>query len=291
MIASDLKADWDQKNKVSNYPIFMKREVLDILELDWYLKSFDSFDNLPCFTKKKLGFSYFLQPFLTRTLHGFEHFDTKKWNTFFPKICQFNVEKLPAILPENWDIKEMKFQRMSLDKPLEEIEKSYSENVRRVKKKLISHTVETEVTLSQYFDFIKRNNQFFSKMRTELFSKFKKLIMYFDANDLGEIIAIKDENGKFTAMSYFIFDNETVIDFKGAVTREGKKQGAMVIMHMKAISKFHGTFKIYDFYGANSSGRAHFNRKFGGQNVIYYQLTRIDYPKPIKYLIRKIWSI
>lgn len=167
MIASDPKADWDQKNKVSNYPIFMKREVLDILELDWYLKSFDSFDNLPCFTKKKLGFSYFLQPFLTRTLHGFEHFDTKKWNTFFPKICQFNVEKLPAILPENWDIKEMKFQRMSLDKPLEEIEKSYSENVRRVKKKLISHTIETEVTLSQYFDFIKRNNQFFSKMRTD----------------------------------------------------------------------------------------------------------------------------
>ena len=291
MIANDVRILWDQQFKEKSYPVFMNGDILDIVEPSWELRSYESLNILPDFRKKKFGISYFLQPFLTRTLCGYEKIETKYWNGFFPKICQFNIDRLPIGIPDNWEIKEMKFQRMSLDIPLEEIEKRYSENVRRVKKKLISHTLETEVTLSQYFDFIKRNNQFFSKMKTELFSKFKKLIMYFDANDLGEIIAIKDENGKFTAMSYYIFDNETVIDFKGAVTRDGKKRGAMVILHMKAISKFHGTFKVYDFYGANSSGRAHFNRKFGGHNVIYYQLTRLDYPKPIKYLIRKIWSI
>jgi len=291
MIVSDVKADWDQKNKVSNYPIFMISEVLDILEPGWSLNSFESFDNLPCFTKKKLGLSYFLQPFLTRTLHGFEHFDTKNWNTFFPKICQFNVEKLPTSLPENWEIKELKFQRMSLEAPLMDIEKRFSENVRRISKKLHSYSLETSTDLTYYFDFIRKHNTNFSKMKSELFSRFKKLIIYFDSCGQGELLGVKDENGKFVAMSYYVFDNTTVIDFKGAVTKEGKKRGAMVILHLRAISKFHGSFKFYDFYGANSSGRAHFNRKFGGHNVIYFQLTRIDYPNPIKYLIRKLWSI
>ncbi|MBM3455445.1 MAG: hypothetical protein FJX80_09890 [Bacteroidetes bacterium] len=291
MVASDDKADWDQKNKAMNYPIFMKNEILDILEPGWTLKSCDSIDNLPCFTKRKLGLSYFLQPFLARTLHGFEHFETKKWNTFFPKICQFNVEKLPASLPENWETKELKFQCMSLEAPLEEIEKKFSENVVRIGKKLHSYSLETITDLSYYFEFIRKHNSNFTQMKSELFSKFKNLIIYFDSCGQGEILGIKDDNGKFVAMSYFVFDKSSVIDFKGAVTKEGKKRGAMVLLHLRAISKFHGFFKLYDFYGANSDGRAHFNRKFGGHNVIYYQLTRIDYPKPLKYLIRKLWSI
>ncbi|MBM3418175.1 MAG: hypothetical protein FJY17_04545 [Bacteroidetes bacterium] len=285
------KEDWEKKQRTMNYTVFMNSKVLDILEPTWTVTNFGQHSCLLFFCKKKYGFSYFLQPFLTRVLEGYDQFDTTKWNDFFPKICQFQLSYCPYSIPDNWEVKVMKYQRVTLDIPLDELEKNLSVNIRRILKKKDLFSVRKNIPLPEYFDFLLKHNKYFSKMNTELFLKFKKLIEYFDSSGLGEVLAISDDSHNCLAMSFFVFDTQSVIEFKGGVSEEGRKKGAMIILHLNALSKYHGRFKFYDFYGANSSKRENLNLKFGSKNIEYFQFTRIDYPQPLKYLIRKVGSL
>ena len=291
MFENSARLNWDKKVESLAYSIFMSSEVLDIIEPNWSIEQYETIENLPVFFKKKIGFTYSLQPFLTLKISGYEQLDTKLWNSFFPKICQFNLDKLRHDLPRNWDVREMKCQKLNLDIDLNEIFEGFTINIKRISKNSNNFSIHNDISLSHYFDFLNKNNKFFNKMKPELFEKFKYLISFFHSRGLGEILAIKEENEKVLATSFFVFDKFSVIDFKGAVSSEGKKKSAMVILHIEAIKRYHGQFKVYDFHGSNSSGRGQFNRKFGAKNEIYYQYTRINYPKPIKYLIRKLWSI
>ena len=271
--------------------VFTSQEVLDILHPGWSEKKLENNDVFPFFMNRKLGISYCLQPFLTRTIPSYENLDPKYWNEFFPKICQFNLGVIPKNVPENWEITEMKYQRITFGHSMEEIEKTYSLNIKRIKKKQDIFSLDSDTSLSTFFTFMKKNNPFFCKMKKNLFARFQKLILYFDSNSMGELLCLKNEKREMVAMSYYVFDGNSVIDFKGSATREGKKTGAVAVLHLKAFERYHSNFKFYDFYGANSSRRAHFNRKFGSQHVSYYQFTRIDYHRFIKKIIKKIWSI
>lgn len=281
---------WEQNNAEQPVSLFMDKNVLDIVHPTWQLEQINNME-IPKFVKSKFGIEYSLQPFLIRELKGFENLDVSLFNKVFPKICQFNLSYLPKGIPKNWEIKELKFQRLLLDVPLEFIEYRFSDNVKRAKKKENEYSLTTEISLNEYFDFVRLNNKYFKVMKIHLFEAFKKLIIYFDSIGKGELLAIENSEGKIEAISYYLFDGDTIIDFKGASTKAGKKKGAMAILHIKAIRKYHGQFKYYDFFGANASGRAHFNRKFGSSNVIYYQFTRLDVPKIIKSLIRKIYNL
>jgi hypothetical protein len=291
MYNQQLKEEWDEQLRTSNGSVFMTAGVLNILHPGWTLKTLNSTSIVPIFSKRKFGLAYSLQPFLTRTLDGFERLDSTFWDDFFPKICQFNLLHLPKKTPENWEIKELKYQRIPLDISLAKIEDRYAQNIRRFQKKQQYFSLKLNVSTTEFFIFIRKHNPFFKRLKSDLFSRFKELIKYFENKGFGELLSLANENGEIVAMSFYVFDGHSVIDFKGATTREGKKKGAMVLLHLNAIKRYHQKFDFYDFYGANSSGRAHFNKKFGGTNVVYYQFTRINYPSVLKSLIRKIWKI
>lgn len=229
--------------------------------------------------KKKLGLTYSWHPQFIGPLGIYsvdEHpemvheiFAKMLEHSWWIKMYYFQNEE------ENKSIKftERIYQELHMThQHIDQIRFGYNENTKRnikkaVKQNLSLRSVDDVELVIQTFKQHKGNQ--IKNIDEDSYIHLKKLMSHWLEKKLGHIKAVYDGE-KLAAIGYFLVWKDTIIYYKGAVTKHGKSNGAMHFLIDQEMEQYAGRCRFFDFGGSNTDSVAQFYRGFGGVNKSYY---------------------
>jgi hypothetical protein len=284
------KQRWDQK-VLAEQPegfFFMLSWYLDVVAPGWEAYVVGDYEGLyPIVPKDKLGVSYTLMPFLTRTFipigldeqqkEALANYLTKRFSYLqlagvaLAAPCETQIRRYQALDLTNFSLfhcsenhrrqnKKASQQGFELDTSVNP--KGLIELFRRVKGAEFTHLKDTDYLILAHL--MEEANR-------------RGYLRQFSLREKGELVG---------AAAYLEVDGQ-VLYLKGAITPEAMKAGGMVYLHVEAMKVLSATSTQLDFGGSHAKGLGEFNRKFGARDVEYLLLIKNSLAKPLAWLAKR----
>jgi len=255
---------------------------------------------MPLPFRKKAGFLYIFPPTLTQQLGVFscEDISASKVEDFIHAIpSKFKYvetllnfgnppEKIKAVKKKHINLE------LNLNKPYAEIQKMYSENLRRNLKKISESyfSIKREDTLENLITIFKNNRE--AKIGTlprDFYDVLRKIALASGGQDCGELWNIYS-SGELQAGIFFVKGCGRAVFLFSASTDDAKKHHAMPYLIDFFIRAYAGSPLILDFEGSDNPNLARFYRSFGATERNYLKIEFSAFPdliiKIIKYLLK-----
>lgn len=262
---------------------------LDVTAENWSALVMDDYRFImPLVWKKKYHLRYLYQPIYSQQLgvFGTEYIDPPVIREFINYVLKkykfgvvnFNVKNLVGEDP-SFEIYDRINYVLPLDKPYEELRKTYKVNTNRNLKRSVAQNIKLDknvdvnelVNFKQEHDVVKKSEVEYLRMR----SVFKAVM----EQSKGQILGIRDE-GKLLAAAFFAFSKTRIIYLMSVSSSQGKEQRAMFRIIDEVIRNYSGSSYTLDFEGSNIPSIARFFGGFGGRPELYQSLSfnRISVP-------------
>lgn len=290
---------WNQLIESSEYTqVFFTTWYLDACYSDWSALVLDDYKAIfPIAENSKLGIKYIFQPIfnrysgiITRSLQP-----QQIAGDFLNQLSQtsryfdFCLHEQITRVPETYKTEEKKYQLLDLRTPFAELEKSYSENLRRNLKKATKAGLRLNRSYSghEVVKQFKIHQRAVSELFTdEQYETLRHLMESAEKNTKTYCYATIDSNEEIQAGAFFIEHQQRLLYLKGFTTPEGKKTGAMHFLFDQLIRENAGQNKTLDFGGSNIKSIANFFHQFGSIDCIYLRLQQNRLPKALRWLKR-----
>lgn len=283
------KPRWDECIiEAKNGLVYAQSWFLDIVSPEWEALIEDDYEFLmPLPAKRKLIFSYLIQPRFTQQLGVFSksEISQEKVQQFVKAIplkfiwrdINFNNNDINAFSGNNFQFR--KNFELSLDMDYKSIFEGYNENTRRNIGKAKNGKVLLEETLLPD-DFLERYT-LHAKVKPDTITYFqlKKIIQTSLINKSGELIITRDNHGHVTAGAFFIKSDNRLIYLTSFTTDEGQKTSAMFLIIDYMINKNINKPLCFDFEGSMIAGIARFFGGFGAVEKSYIRYIARPYPR------------
>ena len=293
------KERWDEV--VENAPngnIFSYSWYLDALCDTWHGLVRGDYEQVMAMpVQKKMSYEFMFQPFFSRQIGVFgkdvaTSTEVTEFLNAIPKeyrFIQVGFEPRPADLFDGYDVEEVVFQKLEMNRDYDEIYSAFSTNTKRNIKKAIK----ANLTVKPVDDLNNIISLFMANKGGELgFSEndFKHLLMLMTAcvnHDRGWAIGAYDEDGVLHATSFFMLGQKTLVYLNGASNAYAKKNGASHFLMNHMIEKWCNKAEALDFGGSKVPSVAKFYHTFGSADQTYCFITKDRLPRLVK-LVRKL---
>lgn len=186
-----------------------------------------------------------------------------------------------------WKIEQRPNFILDLKRPYEEIQKGYSQNLRRILKKIEPNTLyaTTDLNPDTFVETARRAHQNQGIKLPETFYHTAIRIIY---NCLhrgqGAIFAVYDTQKRLCAAAFIVFDGMRLLNLINFSTELGHSLNAMHFLFDALIQNNSNMLKLFDFEGSNIEGVARFYQSFGATNQPYYRLKANNLPWYLRFL-------
>lgn len=290
------KHKWDACiNESTTTSIFVYSWYLDIVSENWPALVLNDYEAVfPLASKSKYKINYLIQPFFTRYfgVYSKHKISEKLVSDFFSsipekfKFIEFCIHESTPITKNNFDLKEKKYQILSLEKEYEFIQKEFSDNAKRNIKKAIKAglTVQSGISPEKIVNLFKstKGNEL-EVFKPEQYKTLIKLMNECLKQNKGQSIAVYDGN-TLCAAGFFMKSNNRFVFLKSGVTNEGKSKGAMHFLFDHFIKENSNKGCQLDFGGSSVDSVARFYKNFGAKDCVYLQVKKNKLPKFIKWV-------
>ena len=290
---------WNQLIESSEYTqVFFTTWYLDACYSDWSALVLDDYQAIfPIAENSKLGIKYIFQPIFNRYSGVItkDHLPQQIEEDFLNQLSQnsryfdFCLHEQITRIPEAYKTEEKKYQQLDLRSPYAELEKSYSENLRRNLKKANKAGLQLNRRYSghEVVKQFKIHQRAVSELFTdEQYETLRHLMESAEKNTKTYCYATMDSKGEIQAGAFFIEYHQRILYLKGFTTPEGKKTGAMHYLFDQLIRENAGQNRMLDFGGSNIKSIANFFHQFGSIDCIYLRLQQNRLPKALRWLKR-----
>lgn len=272
---------------------------LDTIFENWSALILDDYQAVfPLAIKSKFSIHYFLQPLFIRCIGIYSKppLTENVVNDFFDAIPA-NIKLIDFHLKENIPFKRTEYtytermvQILELNRPYEEISKSYHKsahkNLRKAAKKelFIVDGISAEQVAESYQQNIGAQVE---RLTLSHFKAIENIMSTALINEKAFTIGVKNMEGVLLAAAFFMFTKNTIYFSFGSANTAGKAAGAMYLMTDEIIKRFAGKFEKLDFEGSDVQGIATFNRNFGAKDCVYLQVKKNTLPGIVKWISGK----
>lgn len=113
----------------------------------------------------------------------------------------------------------------------------------------------------------------------------EKVISYLQQTSMGELFAIKDEQGRMLAAGLFAYVNASCLYLIGTYDPTQREKGAMSQLMWQAILRARAKkCQIFDFEGSMIASIEGFFRKFGASPETYFEISKNTLPLPLRWM-------
>jgi len=291
------KVRWDACiDKASNGIIFAYSWYLDNVCEEWDALIAENYDAvMPLPKRKKLGIEYIFTPFFLNQLGVLSKKPVTaeivdEFLTSIPakfRYVDLSLHSSNSVSTNDFKIEKRTIQQLDLNKSYPEIEKDYSENLKRNLKKADKNELR----------FVKNINpevivDVFRNAQGEKLDVFKKkdyehlllLMQTLIRRGMGEMIGVYSKENTMLAAACFMQSHDRIIYLKGAANEEGKTLGAMHFLMASYIREKASKKLIFDFGGSSVESVARFNTSFGTKEAVYLHIQRNNLPKFVRWM-------
>ena len=242
----------------------------------------------PCVYKKKYGVNVMYQPFFSREVSLLGNQDPELLKEVLSLIeRRFSVITFNSKLSiQNFEFKAtpMKYQVLNLHPTYDKIFENYTTNAKRILKKKSDVIIIEHSKTEDFIDLFREKVGSRLGYRTSNYNCLNELINQGLENETFKLYSLTKENN-IQGYACFYFYRNVINYVKGALTDEGKQNGAMYAMFDHIIKSNSQSDKVLDFGGSNIEGVASFYKKFGANDNVYYSYEKNQLP----FLLRKIY--
>ncbi|MBX7094973.1 MAG: GNAT family N-acetyltransferase [Flavobacteriales bacterium] len=266
-------AQWDELVQRSpNGKIYDLSFYLDAVAEDWMAICKDDYSAGTSFAfKNRAGYKNIYQPFFHRQF-GLLSLNDSAFIEVFPKDIKHihwcsSVPDLSFPYNEKW-----MYQELMIDRSLESIRKSYSENARRMIKKseLNAHRITESDNVDRFIQFFRdQKGDDIKEFKKDDYERLRLLLKGGIRKGLGKIVEVR-AGEELIATGFFWFFKDRITYLKGTASKQGRNEGAMFALFDYVISTASFDAKILDFGGSRIPAIAQFYKRFGAQDVYYY---------------------
>lgn len=256
---------------------------LDIVSPNWIgIMSSDFKILAPVPYKNILGIKTVYQPFFTQQLGIFTTdinllSNSQKiidiiYNNF--SRCYLQLNKYNSLNPSDYyKVTKRVNYELDLISNYSTIQEKYSENTQRnlikAKKNRLTFTF-NEIRISSLISFIRDNLMVrLPEIKKKDYETFKKIVYTCEKKNMGDRVAVYDDDGELLAVAYFVFSHDKLYYLFGSSTEEGKQKGAMFFLFDSYIKIYSKSEFILDFEGSSIPGIARFFKGFGAKETYY----------------------
>jgi len=292
------RSKWDKCVESSyNGLVYAASWYLDVVSPGWNALIEDDYKSVfPLCHRKKYGFSYLYQPHFTQQTGLFSKNDInaseeiKKFLGAIPekfKLIEINLNTGNDVTEfGKFKIGKRKTHHLSLTKPIEELRKNYSENLRRnlKKAKQVVQTIESGPELKSIIElFRSERGKQIEQLGDKEYEMLEEIVRQAEIRNCVEIIYSKNREGKIIAGAVFLKSFSSYIFLFSATGPEAKESGSMSLIIDHFLEKHQLENKLLDFEGSMDNDLSRFYRSYGSQEIVYLQIRKNTLPIPIRW--------
>jgi len=271
---------WNEaiKNAV-NTRIYAYSWYLDVMtDRQWSALIYKDYDCVfPLLVKTRFYLKYVTHPYLCQQLGIFSKTSDQQdiYSTHVLNYLRVNYFKTDCSVNSNFMkneyLKAKTNHILDLNKPYNEIKKSYNRNTKRNIGKALAEMVVIEETsdINSFLHFMKKNDN--TKIVNSIEKNIHMLMETTFKLGRGLLIFAKDHSG-LNAVAFFIIDENRIYFLLCSSDKSGKEKKAMYFIIDSVIKRFAGNNKILDFTGSNITNIARRNLGFGAIDEPYFSL-------------------
>jgi len=174
----------------------------------------------------------------------------------------------------------------NMDRIWNEVQENVRRNIRKAQKQVV---VRTDLDIDRFLDI---NAMTFTRQGKSL-PYSRDLVCRLDAacvsHDARRIFFAEDAQGRVHAAVYLVWDNSAAYYLMGGVNPEFSSSGATSLLLWEAIQFAATVTQTFNFEGSMIESIEHFFRNFGGRQVPYSQISKIN-TLPLKiYMSVRSW--
>jgi hypothetical protein len=291
------KKKWDECLASSpNGIVYASSWYLDIVSPQWCALVEDDYKAIfPLCARKKFGFNYLFQPFFTQQGGLFiagkncSEDQVKNFIDAIPakfKLVEINLNTGNFIHEFSpYKVERRRTHLLDLKNEYEQIQKKYSENLRRNIKRAIRFNIQVERSNS-----IQPIIELFRSTRGKSIDALKEkdyLLLSRLENEAAQremvsIYCTKNTSGELSAGAVFLKTFDGYIFLFSAAGTEAKETGAMSLIIDRFIQEHSTENKVLDFEGSMNESLARFYKSFGSQEIVYLQIRKNTLPPIIR---------
>ncbi len=193
------------------------------------------------------------------------------------KLIEFALHEINVLAGKDFEIREKRYQVLSLGKAYEKLTENYSENTNRNIKKAVKAglIIQKGIAPKEVVDLFRNTkgqelNEFKSKDYKTLTGLMEACVKRRQA----ESIAVYDKEHNLCAAAFFMKCNNRFTFVKSGVNEFGKTNGAMQLLFDFFIEEHAGLDDVLDFGGSSVETVARFYKSFGAQDCVYLHVKK-----------------
>jgi hypothetical protein len=180
---------------------------------------------------------------------------------------------------------------LHLNLPYEEIERNYSDMLRRNLRKAIKAdlTLGNNIKPERLVEMVKAyHKEKGNKIPDSLYHTALRIIYNCMHRGVGFMSGAISPDGEILAAAFFMYSKGRIINLLNVTTTEGRKVNAMHFVIDMLIRTHANQPALLDFEGTSIAPLAQFYQSFGSLNQAYYKVSRNDLPQPIKFAYKML---
>lgn len=274
-----------------NRLIYAYSKFLDPMVKEWAALVADNYKwVMPLPVRKKWGFSYLFQPFLTPMLGVFGNGITEeiinKFLAAIPsrfKLWDYNFNPGNKVSPEWSRLFERSNYVLSLNKPYEQLAAAYSENLRRNIGRAIKNRciVRNDIDPGKVISIAARELPAVMKVERGGFDAVQRVYDLFAKHS--RCYGAYDSAGRLLSAAIFLGDERRSYYWLVGNDAAAKDAGASPLLIDQFIKDHAGQQRVLDFEGSDIKGVAEFYRRFGATRETYQTIYRNRLPVYLKW--------
>lgn len=281
------KVLWDDCiNRSDNRTIYAYSVYLDHMADNWDALVMDDYKAvMPLPWRRKSGFYYIYQPFLTAQLGLFGESITPDLLTEFLsaiprkfRLWEFSLNHGNLFNIDGFELYERKNYILQLSVSYEQLYKNYRENIRRNIKKSLQFGCYTanDITIDQVVFLAGSQDQ---RIKERDLENFKKLYNYFHSTGSAKCYGVFSKQNELIASAAFLFSDNRAYYILIGNHPNGRTLGASHALVDSFIKDHSGKNLILDFEGSDIRNLAFFYSSFGAkeENYMAIRLNRLPW--------------
>lgn len=257
-----------------NGTVYALSWYLDTVCEDWQLLATPDYSYvMPLPVKKKIGYTYSIQPFMAQQLGLFSssHIRPEILRAFIDKIpfpvcyMQLNAGNQAANLPFSFRSNYV----LDMDRDYTDIQALYHSNTKNQLKKVnrLPLIFEKQVQTGEALRFVEKHSQHYTG---KLYDVFRKLAGIAAEKEILHIVGAREEtHSGYLAVAFFFVWNRSFYYILPTSSFEGNKVQAMRFLLDRLIAEYAGKGYRIDFEGSSIPSVAQFYKSFGAQEIPY----------------------
>jgi hypothetical protein len=251
---------------------------------------------------RKSGINYLAQPYFSQQLgiYSMQEANTGKVEEFLKEIPSFfkyidiNLNSSNSMTGSSFKVANQANYELNLARPYEELEKGFSENLKRNLKRSKDNAL-TILQDADPEDIISLFRRFRGKDLHHLAGNQYDLLLRLVKQMIGmgfcEVWGAYDDQKQLHAGVIWAESHQKSVFLFSAVSDQGRKLSAMPALIDAYIRKHAGDKVILDFEGSNDPNLGRFYASFGSRLVIYPRIVRNSLPYLLRKLVESLRSI